>query len=483
MKINLSLQNSKLIILLESLKNKERKQFRAYLESPYFNRNELQIRLFDEIDEHYFNLGNRALSKAYLWSRIFGEKPYEDAQLRIMMSDQLKMAEHFLSLQAFDQDANLQQRKLLEELNKRSLHKHFQSSYRKLETRRHKSKNRHAEFYLDEHLLLEEQKRFALAQQSFRSKLDEKSFVNPALDRYYLSAKLRLSCEILSTQNVVSIPKQEMILVDALIEHVESTDYSDVPSIPVYYSILKLLRAEDDQDWYEKLKTYVDDYGQYFPNAELLEIYTYAINHCIKEANRGDQAAPQELFNWYKSALEQELLLRNGYLMHWDYKNITAVGLSVKEYDWVRDFIEENRSRLPAAHRKNAYTYNLARFYFRTKDYDKVLQLLQRVEYEDVFYHIGAKTMLLEIYYELEEMDALFSLFDSFSIFLRRNKVISDLHRTNYLNLIKYLKRLVNTPRSAADKLEGLSDEIQSNPQVLDKSWLLAQCKTKLQAG
>ena len=62
------------------------------------------------------------------------------------------------------------------------------------------------------------------------------------------------------------------------------------------------------------------------------------------------------------------------------YKNITTVGLQVKEYGWVENFIQKYTSYLPKDNRENALTYNLAKVYFSQKKYNQVIEQLREVE-------------------------------------------------------------------------------------------------------
>ena len=49
--------------------------------------------------------------------------------------------------------------------------------------------------------------------------------------------------------------------------------------------------------------------------------------------------------------------------------------------------------------------------------------------------------MLMKIYFEMGESDPLFSHFDAFKTYLRRNKVISKYQHTVHANFIKFTKK------------------------------------------
>jgi len=50
----------------------------------------------------------------------------------------------------------------------------------------------------------------------------------------------------------------------------------------------------------------------------LKEIYTHAINHCIRQNNKKeDMIFLRELFDLYQVGLEQDAFLENGFLSRW----------------------------------------------------------------------------------------------------------------------------------------------------------------------
>ena len=125
---------------------------------------------------------------------------------------------------------------------------------------------------------------------------------------------------------------------------------------------------------------------------------------------------------------------------------------------------------MPIEHQENAFTFSMARVYFFKKEYDKVLELLQQVEYDDVFYLLDAKVALIKTFYELEEIDSLVALLDSFKMLLRRKKDIAENLRIHYNNFVVYVKKLVST--SDRKKIIQLKAELATSINVTELSWL-----------
>jgi len=95
-----------------------------------------------------------------------------------------------------------------------------------------------------------------------------------------------------------------------------------------------------------------------------------------------------------------------------------------------------------------------------------------QVEYDDVFYGIDSRKLLLQTYYEINEIEPMYSLMDSFRTLLKRNKTISDTHLNNNLNLIRFIGKLL-AAKNQTPKLKKLKVEIAKTPSVAEKRWLL----------
>lgn len=157
----------------------------------------------------------------------------------------------------------------------------------------------------------------------------------------------------------------------------------------------------------------------------------------------------------------------------WEFKNIVTIALRAKEMKWTMDFIETYTAYIPARDRGNAYTFNMARYAFAAGKYDRVLELLGSVDYDDVFYQLDAKATLMKTYYELGEYQPLQSLSESFRILLSRKRLISDTQRTVYGNFIRYTLKLFRADVKDRKKIAQLTQDIHKVKQLADKSWIM----------
>jgi hypothetical protein len=205
--------------------------------------------------------------------------------------------------------------------------------------------------------------------------------------------------------------------------------------------------------------------------SELSDLYQYLLNYCIRRINAGRLVFQKELLAVYQSALEHGALLSNGTISQWDFKNVVTIALRTGNVEYARQFIHSYKQHLPSSQRTNALAYNLANLHFSEKNFRAAISQLQKVDLDDVFYRLDARSILLKSYYELDDSDALFYHATAFRSMLNRNRKISDQQRKLYLNLIKHTLSL--TKANLDEKqLNQIEDRIKKNTNVADLSWL-----------
>lgn len=124
-------------------------------------------------------------------------------------------------------------------------------------------------------------------------------------------------------------------------------------------------------------------------------------------------------------------------------------------------------------------TFNLALLYFYQRKYNEVIYQLQNVEYEDEGYNLSSKSMLLAVYYEMDYVEPLYSLFDSFRAYLNRNKTLSEARKSSYVNLIRFTKQLSKIIEGDKVALEKLKTEIAKESNIASDKWLMEKIKEK----
>ncbi len=167
------------------------------------------------------------------------------------------------------------------------------------------------------------------------------------------------------------------------------------------------------------------------------------------------------------------MLLENGKLSRFAYKNIVYAGLRVNEFDWVEGFIFRYEPHLEEKHRAANRDYNLAKLYFTKKDYGRAMPLLAQVGESDLLLNLDSRIMLLKMYYETGEWDALDALMASFRVLLLRKKKVIGYHHVHYLNTLRYIQKLSRVNLNDKANIAAFRAEVAANKAVIEKDWLL----------
>ncbi len=460
---------------METLSPVELNRLSRYLESPYFNRNEKLLKIYYAIELDTRSGDSKVLTKASIWETIYPNEPYQDEKFRKHCSQLMDLTEAWLAQEIFEENSLHKAKYLLEAVHEKQLERLYSSAVNSARTNIARQVLKPATFYYYiyelESLLYKleriEEKRIG---KKNIDKINLTTIVNN-LDYFYIAEKLKYYCTLLSWSKIITI-KDTSLFIEDIIRIAQKDELKSIPPIAVYLRVYFTLTDSAKEDHYYELKKLIYQYIHIFPREEAKNIYDAAINYSIQKINNKETKFITELYELYKSALENEILLVNNEMSQWTFKNIVSNALMLKEYEWTEDFIKNYSVKLNEKVRNNAVTFNLASMFFSKGNFKEVLKALQEVQYDEIFYSINSRSYMIRAYYELDEMNALSSFLESFNIYLNRNKEISKIQKTIYLDLIKFTKKLINSNSKSKEELIKLKIEIENSSPV-GKSWLL----------
>ena len=354
--------NSKLYTILEHFDKYEQNRCRKYIQSPYFNRSDELVHLFDSLVSAINGENGVRLDKEYLWEKLQPGKDYDDVRFRKYCSDLLKLIEGYLAQQAYEENPLHQATYLMEAIGKRKIKKLNSTAIRTSRRLSSQQKYKPSSYYFYQYEV--EKHLYQLTDSDLkRARRNNVEEIANNLDRFYIAEKLRYYCLVLMQQFYIS-EEYEILLIEEIISQIRKYGFDDIPPIAVYYQIYLTLTESSDEKHYFKLIEVLQEHGAQFPPEDAYNIYTYALNYCIGKVNKGQQHFLEEYFRLYQELLDNEIIFIDGELSPWDFKNIIVIALRLGRFKWVEQFIENYKDRLRESYRDNAVTYNLAQVYF-----------------------------------------------------------------------------------------------------------------------
>ncbi len=471
--------DNKLIKALETLSRKEMTRFHAFIHSPYFNKHKDVRALVDYFNRIYPNFTKKNCYRTVVFKKVFGKTPHDQAKLALIFTYTFRLFEEFVATESVKEDHLVQKLYLLKSLRERRLNNLYEKELQVCEAEMEEKKQKDNDYYYQRFLLASEADDYydLLSKHQKDLSIQDKQ---DNLDRFFLAEKLKDACEMKVREKILKVDYR-VSLVDLALQEVERNirQYENIPAILIYYRIFKLV-DKGPVEQYPRLVEELEVHKETFSSDDLNSIYDHLVHYCIEQINKGNGDFLNELFQLYKKQLEHGFLLEDGFLSEWHYKNIVTTGLRLGDTEWVNWFIEFYKKKLKPDSQTNAYIFNKASYYYEVKQYDKVLDLLIRVEYSDIRYSQGAKALLLRTYYDIGEFEAFISLSESFKQYLHRNKLISDFRRKGFSNLIKFARRAFQLKIDAEymkkekfeKELQKLQRDIAASDTIFNLSWL-----------
>lgn len=459
------MKSSKLIELLRTFDANEWRQFEAFVASPYFNRNEDLNRLCTFLGRFAPGFSAPGLTREKGHDAVFPGAPFDARQMGYLMNYLLQLAETFISVRHYQRQSLRVKGDILSEYSHRGLEKHYNFLYRKAKEELDAARSDVSQFEF-RHTLAEVASQHFIRQQ-VRSYDPTLQNAVVALDELYFLQKLKYSIEMLNRQAIVSTT-YELSFIDEVQNYLLALPERP-PLIDIYFHIYLSL-ANDSGEHFSRLIRLIETHSEFIEQAEKRVIYLYAINFCARKIRQGKDEYVSIVLNLYLRGIRDKSLFEEEYLSHWTYTNVVKLFLRQKEFQQAETFIKAFSDNLSPQTRADALHFNLAELYYQKEDFGEVLSHLSKLNFSDLFYHMGSRTVLIKTYYENDEIESLLSLLASFSNFLRRNKKIAPGLKKTYLNFCNLLfKALKNDPR----KRGKVREEILHTQPLAERSWLL----------
>jgi hypothetical protein len=466
------MKKSRLIEILRTCTKKELRDLKKWVQSPAHNLREDVIWLYDYLleDDHLWK--DEFVAKAIAYARVYPNEPYDDAKMRQVMHFLIKTMEDFLIYQEVSQDEVESRMVLSKVLRKKRIDKLFEKNLKYIKEVQERQPYRNDQFFRNQYLRLQEEYVF-LSTQTRTGPMNLQEVSN-AHDVNYIIDKLRHSCYMLSHQKVYKAD-YDYGLIQQVIDYVDNNVHLlDTPAIAVYYYGYKTTTERDNEENFLSLKNEIFNNGHFFPHEELLTLYLMAINYCIGQTNAGLNQYRRESFELYKEGFEKKVLIQDGQISRFAFQNAITLGLYVKEYEWVENYIHQFKTYLDEKYRNDFVLSGLAKLHYERKEYDAAMKICSQTDFEDILMNLTSRTIMMKIYFEQNETDALDSYLESFRNYVVRKKVLGY-HKSNYKNIISLTKKLFKVnPYNKKDK-DKLRKEIEVLNPLTEREWLLEQ--------
>ncbi|OWY25757.1 hypothetical protein C7N43_31615 [Sphingobacteriales bacterium UPWRP_1] len=472
------MENSKLLDLLRVLQPKEIARLSDFIRSPFFNKQEVLVNLFDEIIRFAPNYQSPMLSKEAVFTRIFGENvPYNDTKTRLLMSDAVKLIEKFIAIDITENSEITQGINLLDFYITRQP-KYFDPILKLARQVNEKHRKTSEMAYFHHNYLIE------LSIARFQS-ISNPSVQNNniweaarALDIYFLACKLRHYCNIYSLKQSIAVNEQ-LQMEETILRYMEVHNYCDIPILKIWYSAY-LVITKSDEHHFELLCRYLQEYAGILSEWDLRNLYIYANNYCNRQFNKGNSRFYPIAFELFKRQIESKIIHDKGVFPQGVFKNMVTIAIRANETDWAYSFINNYYAMLPPPTQLITRHYSLAQVYLAKQDYEQTQKHIweaQQQQNKDIYHKTAIYRLCIKLYYLTNEDELLENTLNTFRVFIHREKTVTETSRQSNRNFINTVFKLLELPFLPAEKTALYEQQLMAYEYVAERDWLLERIR------
>jgi hypothetical protein len=466
------MQKSILSEIVHALERKEVRDIQKWLQSPAHNQRQDVIRLFDYLCQNLAD-DDESPEKDKAWKAVFPAQPYDDAYMRQVMFFLLKAIEEYLVFTDFTADKVQYHLSLTRIYRKRKLEKAYKQAHRMGSEKLERQPLRNTYYLLNKFFLEQEEHELRMSiTQHAPANLQETA---DALEKWFIEERLRISKDMLAHHRIYQKISYNHGLLEEALLYASRNKMLEEPAIAAYYFTYMALINPSEETYFDKMEQLIHTKMEHFGPSEVRTFYLAALNYCAAKVNQGNLDYCRRALNFYRQGLETGILIENNQITSYTFSNAVAFAMRIGEFDWAENFIDKYQQFLEEKRRNGTVNFSLSRLYFEKGDYDKAQRYLVEFEYDDMLQNIVAKTMLLKIYYEQDELDAFESLLESLRIYLQRKEALDPARKSAYKNLISLMKKLLHLNPYSKAQTERLRQLITSTNPLMERDWLLKQ--------
>lgn len=479
---------SKAIEIFESFSTKELRQFGDFVKSPFFNKNDKLLKLYEILKKEYPHFKSGSFTKENVFKQLYPGKKYRDNEIRRNFSDLINLCEKFfVHLDLNKRNMFQNDLSLLNELSSRKIDKLFNSKLKEV-----------IKLY-GEYTDIEEE--------YFRNKFDmQVSLLNFITDiksgsildnlddlfkysiAYSIIITLKLNQDFL-VQKLDENYDYKGTLISEYLQKFNLQEFLEVIKVhdKALYGILKIYHLRNiiaagkdkDDSYYRELKELVYENLHLFSKSEKYNIILFLENSVSEKLLEGKKDFLQEAQEINEKRLNEDILTfeEDNYLGVKMFRKILETALKLKKTDWALKFIEENLSRLSPDRMDNVKNYSYSVISFTKGDCRKSLELVSKInKYYDFHFEFISKALKLKCLYELRYIEDMYYSLDSYRHSLNSNDTLPELSKAQFRNFMNYFEKC--TKLRLRDKVpvveaDMLRDEILRVERILEKDWLI----------
>lgn len=480
------MRNFKIFQIISAFSKEELKEFEYFIKSPYLTSSRDYTNMLKTIYSFNDDSGKlQEISNEKFFAMVFPGKAYSNKTLRNRLNELTALAKKFIVQKALESNKPQSDFLLLKGLKDRKLYGIFRNEFARINDSMSidskKSYNNAEIKMLSTYAYLENQD-FGKALEGYR---DTTEYIITFFLENYFVFLIEYENEKQYGININDNIAYDIInnlKADNFIKILEERNKNKYILVLLYYYLYKSFHNLNDEASYKK---YSDLFFRNLDNLTYDQkdgFFGYMISrYFILQNKSGRQDILKEVFRLYdiklKLGLHSELkTIRYPSTAFRDY---VVVGLKLKKYKWVENFIDTYSQELPNEIRDEEMKMAYTRLYLFKKEYDNALQYLNELKTTNYIYLLDASRIKLRIFYEKSYFEEAFLEVDRIKHYIKNNtkKVALSVRKYSkeFIDVYNELLKLRLNPDK--EGIDFLFNNIQKATTLVAKEWFIEKIK------
>jgi len=487
----------KALQILKTFSDKDVREFKLFLLSPFFTTNKSIVGLFKVISKNFHpGYCSIKMTNEYIMKLC---KIRKGSTLKNLFADLYPLSEKYLEMKGFRRNSHLRYEALLEELLNPELSNIFLSKYKEINNRLSKSKKFFAkDFYLkyiinDLFISCKDNIGILKNNTSLKDimKIEYKS--SESLFLFSLIDFIKQRISIISHSNTYNLKLDEIPFYNIFIKSFPNDQIKEIidkfcyrdgfsKEILELYFLNLLFRTTKGEAAIDYFKQYMDLLKKNTLRLSIEERYNFyrEFTWLCFFAMEFKQYEDTE-FEFYDMYLKNKGFIANGknYMNLREFKHMLIRGVNTFRYDWTKNYIKKYIKFLPEEYRDTTLRlYNANIFLRKDKIPQKALEELNGIktlfsyDTKREFHHAT-----IMCYFDLGRYEEVIYKCDSFRHFLI-NQNIGNTYGDPFKKFLKYIRQITKLKLNNKIPESDIVRKINNDGLVASKLWLIEKIKT-----
>lgn len=484
--------NNKIFDWLRDFDENYLKNFRDFVDSPYFNSNKKVKLLFEIIYSTKPEFTGKKLEAKNLLAKLFpGKEKSSEQSLKNLFSEISGLIKQFISHNGFKRNEQAQENFYADELFYISKYKegikHSENILAKL-----KKEEIFSAQYFDSYMknISNLGKFFLLEDKTFEtSELSSKNYEIFILKFIYDFVGMKNESAVYdNSQTSVTVEDfiktfEKSINLKDIIAGLKKHNPANADILDIYYNIYSLLDGDINPELFTTTKEQLYQNFDKISYEEKYFLYSILVNYVYTRLGIEDIKYFREAFEISKFFLERDVFRYPGspYMMNINYENIYASSTFAGDLQWSENFLNTYRQYLKPEHKDKSYYRKMSSLMLRLKRYGEALNHINSYKADDAYEKLDVKMYIIIIFYEEGDLERALYEYDTLIHYF-------DYHEKNFPKYVETILKNMMSPLKkvlfarANNKKLDYSDyaKFKDAPDILHKRWLLKKMEELL---